>query len=74
MECPVCNSTHSKVIESRKVEMNTFRIRVCKDCNTRFYTEETVISKQEAREYMMELQRIYRKNRIDKLKGTEERM
>ena len=71
MECPVCNSTHSKVIDSRGVEMNTFRIRLCEECKSKFYTEETVISKQEAQAYMCELKRIYRKNRIDKLKGIE---
>lgn len=63
MECPYCSSNLSKVIDSRKVEMNVFRTRVCKRCNSKFYTEEVVITEEEARFYMAAIKRKYRKVR-----------
>ena len=49
MECPYCESNQSNVIDSRKVEMNVFRTRICKKCGSKFYTEEVVITEEEAR-------------------------
>lgn len=63
MECPYCSNSKSKVIDSRKVEMNVFRIRVCEQCNSKFYTEEVVISDEEARFYMATIKRKYREER-----------
>lgn len=57
MECPKCGNKGSTVIDSRKVETNVFRIRVCKTCNYKFYTEETEIELEEADEYMAEIKR-----------------
>lgn len=45
------------MINSRSVEMNVFRIRVCKDCGLRFYTEEITIDKDEARTYIAAIKR-----------------
>ena len=59
MECPYCESNQSNVIDSRKVEMNVFRTRICKKCNSKFYTEEVVITEEEARFYMAEIKRKY---------------
>ena len=55
MECPYCESNQSNVIDSRKVEMNVFRTRICKKCGSKFYTEEVVITEEEARFYMAEI-------------------
>lgn len=63
MECPYCSSNLSKVADSRKVEMNVFRTRVCKCCDSKFYTEEVVITEEEARCYMAAIKRKYRKER-----------
>lgn len=60
MECPKC-SGKSNVVNSRKVEMNVFRVRVCKDCGFRFYTEEVEIDNEEARAYMAAIKRADRK-------------
>lgn len=65
MECPYCSSNLSKVIDSRKVEMNVFRTRVCTKCDSKFYTEEVVITEEEARFYMAAIKRKYRKERKD---------
>ena len=50
MECPNCGEK-SKVVDSRKVELNVFRVRECKTCGLRFYTEETEIDTDEAKIY-----------------------
>ena len=63
MECPYCSSNLSRVIDSRKVEMNVFRTRVCKKCGSKFYTEEVTITEEEAKFYMAEIKRKYRKER-----------
>ena len=42
MNCPECNGK-TGVVESRTVELNVYRHRVCKKCGHRFYTEETEI-------------------------------
>jgi transcriptional regulator NrdR family protein len=63
MECPKCGSKYSNVINSRKIELNVFRTRLCKNCKERFYTEETVISNEEARYYMSYLSRKYRSSK-----------
>lgn len=63
MECPYCSSNLSNVIDSRKVEMNVFRTRVCKKCSSKFYTEEVVITEEEARFYMAAIKRKYREER-----------
>lgn len=56
MECPNCGRK-SNVINSRAVEMNVFRVRVCKNCGFRFYTEEITIDKDEANAYMAAIKR-----------------
>lgn len=61
MECPNCGCIQSNVINSRPVESNVFRIRICKNCKSNFYTEEIVIEQDEADAYMAELKRIQRK-------------
>lgn len=40
MKCPVCNSTRSNVLDSRKREEHIHRSRECKDCGGRFSTYE----------------------------------
>lgn len=60
MECPNCGSKSNFVINSRKVEMNVFRIRLCKECKKKFYTEEVSIDQEEADYYMAEIKREYR--------------
>ena len=62
MECPACGGK-SKVIDSRKVEMNVFRTRKCIDCSHILYTEETSISLEEADVYMAAIKREYRKRK-----------
>lgn len=59
MECPECNGK-TAVKDSRKIECNVFRIRVCKDCGHKFYTEEAEIELEEADIYMAYLKRQYR--------------
>lgn len=60
MECPYCESSSTCVINSRKVELNVFRIRRCKECGAKFYTEEAVIDDEEARPYLAAIKRYYR--------------
>lgn len=67
MECPECGKK-SNVIASRKVEMNVFRIRVCKGCGHKFYTEESEIDIEEADAYMSEIKRQYRKKKLERTK------
>lgn len=67
MECPNCGEK-SKVVDSRKVELNVFRVRECKTCGLRFYTEETEIDTDDAKIYMAAIKRSLRnltKNRKD---------
>lgn len=65
MECPYCGGS-SKVIESRKIEMNVFRVRSCSVCKKRFYTEETSISLEEARPYVAAVKRQQRERQKQK--------
>ena len=65
MECPECGNS-TKVIDSRKVELNVFRKRKCGKCNHIFYTEEVEISLEEADIYMAALKREYRKKKMEK--------
>ena len=65
MECPECGS-NTKVIDSRKVELNVFRKRKCGKCSHIFYTEEVEISLEEADIYMSALKREYRKKKMEK--------
>lgn len=51
MECPECGNNKSRVMFSRGVEMNTFRVRECVSCHHKFYTEEIEITKEEGDEY-----------------------
>lgn len=62
IECPNCGGK-AKVIDSRPVEMNVFRTRLCVKCSCKFYTEETPIEMEEAREYMKELKRRFRRSK-----------
>lgn len=50
MYCPNCNGK-TTVKESRKVEMNVYRHRVCTVCGYDFYTEETEIEDTEGMRY-----------------------
>lgn len=45
MKCPSCNSSNTKVIETRatKDDTSTRRRRECEDCQYRFSTMETII-------------------------------
>lgn len=45
--------------------MNVFRTRICTKCDSKFYTEEVVITEEEARFYMAAIKRKYRKERKD---------
>ena len=47
MMCPKCESYKTIVINSRAVEENVFRIRQCKDCGNKFYSEEIEIDDEE---------------------------
>ena len=43
MKCPKCNSTHSRVVDSRHAdEANAIRRRECENCGTRFTTFEHI--------------------------------
>ena len=44
MECPVCHSTKTKVIDSKSLKDKIRRRRQCCDCDARFFTEETIVS------------------------------
>ena len=62
MECPNCGDKNTIVKDSRKVEMNVFRIRFCNKCNTKFYTEEITIDDIETvRAYMSAIKREQKK-------------
>lgn len=67
MECPKCGSRKTMVKDSRKTEMNVFRIRVCKDCGNTFYTEElTIEDKETVRAYMSAIKREQRRKQYFK--------
>ena len=40
--CPECDGK-TRVLDSRGVELNTYRKRVCKECGYTFVTEETEV-------------------------------
>lgn len=63
MMCPECDGK-SKVIDSRVVELNVFRVRKCSGCGLKFYTEEISIDQEEARAYMSALKRVQRAKRM----------
>ncbi len=42
MNCPECDGK-TGVVESRAVELNVYRHRVCKNCGHSFYTEEAEV-------------------------------
>jgi transcriptional regulator NrdR family protein len=42
MNCPKCQSTSNQVIKVKQEAHRTVRTRQCKECNTRFRTEERV--------------------------------
>ena len=50
MNCPKCNCKTS-VQDSRKVEMNVYRRRICMECGYKFFTEETEIEDNSALRY-----------------------
>jgi transcriptional regulator NrdR family protein len=43
MVCPECDCEKTIVKDSRPVEDNVFRRRVCSECGHKFFTEEVVI-------------------------------
>lgn len=62
MECPNCGDKNTIVKNSRKVEMNVFRMRHCNQCGNKFYTEETSIDDMETvRAYMSAIKREQRR-------------
>ena len=71
MECQNCGSLKTNVIDSRKVEMNVFRIRKCSNCGYKFYTEEVEISTEEAAAYVAAVKRKYRESKRKVLKKNE---
>lgn len=42
MNCPECDGK-TIVRETKIIELNKYRKRMCKNCGHRFYTEETVV-------------------------------
>lgn len=57
MICPECDGK-TKVVDSRVVEENVFRIRKCVECGYRFCTEELLIDDKETeRAYYAALKR-----------------
>ncbi len=42
MNCPKCSSSNCGVIDTFQSELETYRIKKCKDCGFKFYTEEKV--------------------------------
>lgn len=60
MECPNCGNVKTKIIETRKVEMNTYRQHLCLNCKNRFYTEESIIDNEEGRFYCASYKKMYR--------------
>ena len=62
MECPNCGDRNTTVKDSRKVEMNVFRVRHCNKCGNTFYTEEISIDDEETvRAYMSAIKQEQRK-------------
>lgn len=50
MYCPECNGK-TGVAETKAIELNMYRRRVCKECGYKFYTEETEIEDMSAFRY-----------------------
>ena len=70
MECPNCGDRNTTVKDSRKVEMNVFRIRHCNKCGNTFYTEEISIDdKETVRAYISAIKKEQRSKRVDNRKG-----
>ena len=74
MKCPKCNSTQSKVVDSRHAdELNAIRRRrECENCGTRFTTFEHIEVSQMAQEssfqekrYLMDLCVLVRNDQLD---------
>lgn len=64
MTCPVCGSTHIRVIETISTDSeNIFRVRICQNCRKRFYTKEIDCTKKELAFYWNEKNRIYKEKR-----------
>lgn len=42
MKCPICDSRHTTVIDSRESNLGVRRRRVCQECLTRFTTYEFI--------------------------------
>lgn len=63
MECPECGNKKSRVIFSRGIELNTFRVRECISCRHKFYTEEIEITKEEGDEYYAAIKREQRRKK-----------
>ena len=60
MICPKCEGK-TRVVDSRGVELNTYRKRECKECGNIFITEETEIEDRTAlRFFYAEAQRQHR--------------
>lgn len=51
MNCPRCESPKCRVKDSRVVELNVYRQRVCRVCGYTFYTEETELDDNEGLRY-----------------------
>lgn len=63
MNCPECDGK-TGVKDSRQIEMNVYRRRVCKGCGYKFYTEETEIEDTSGfRYYWANAQSEYRKGK-----------
>ena len=69
MKCPKCNSTQSKVVDSRHAdELNAIRRRrECENCGTRFTTFEHIEVSQliVVKKYLMDLCVLVRNDQLD---------
>lgn len=62
MLCPNCESKNTKVVNSRSIEENVFRKRICNDCGYVFHTEEIEINDEEiVKSYYSAIKREQRK-------------
>lgn len=67
MFCPNCNGVAISVKDTLQTEMETHRVKQCKDCGFRFYTTESVRPADEIQPLFSQ----WSKERVRKLRAKE---
>ena len=70
MKCPKCNSG-TLVRVTRRIDDEIVRLRICKECKTRFYTSEKIVPFAYGADKLSEFYRIDHQKRKEEKNGNK---